>query len=330
MKKKNQKISIIVPVYKAERYLEECIESIINQTYKNIEVILIDDGSPDNSGKICDEFSKKDNRIIVIHSENKGVSIARNTGLKKATGEYITFIDSDDYVSNNYIEFLYNLLAENDAEISIIGNDERYNNTVIKINEKFKKALTAEETIGKILEEKYFTSVCWGKLYKKEVIMKNQIQFDSNLKIGEDFKIMMQILENCNKVVIDTTQNLYHYRLNEDSVTQQEGREEDWIKEIELSKEIMKWIKNKYPRMEIKAIQRYIRVNITFFTKIIKDNRSNIKDEISKFNENIKGYKLKYLFCTFASIKYKIKLLVLCICPNILVKLYRVKSNNKL
>ena len=93
-----KKISIIVPVYQAEKYISKCIESIVNQTYKNLEIILVDDGSTDRSGEICDEYGKKDNRIVVVHNKNKGVSVARNCGLDIATGDYITFVDSDDYI----------------------------------------------------------------------------------------------------------------------------------------------------------------------------------------------------------------------------------------
>lgn len=325
-----KKVSIIIPIYKAEKYLKKCLDSVIEQTYKNIEIILIDDGSPDDSGKICNQYSEIDRRIVTIHSENRGVSNARNTGVKKATGEYITFIDADDYISNNYIEVLQRLLIENKADISIIGNDERYDGSVIKISEKFKGILTSEETIGKILEEKYITSVCWGKMYTKKIIKNSQIQFDSTLKIGEDFKFMMQVLENCSQIAVDTTQNLYHYRLNEDSVTQQINRDNDWIKEIDLSKEIMHWIQYQYPKLEIKAIQRYIRVNITFCIKGIKDKKNNnIKEQLKLFRKNINGYKFKYLFMTSASMKYKIKFLSLLICPHLLSKLYEIKRKDK-
>ena len=105
-------ISIIVPIYNVEKYIKKCIDSIINQTYTNLEIILVDDGSPDNCGKICDKYKEKDDRIKVIHKKNGGLSDARNAGIDIATGEYITFIDSDDYVAENYIEVLYNLCKE--------------------------------------------------------------------------------------------------------------------------------------------------------------------------------------------------------------------------
>ena len=112
-------ISIIIPVYKVEKYLEKCIKSVLSQTYKNLQIILVDDGSPDNCGNICDDYARVDNRIEVIHKANGGLSDARNVGLKAARGEYIGFVDSDDYVSNEMFENLYNTLISNDVDVSI-------------------------------------------------------------------------------------------------------------------------------------------------------------------------------------------------------------------
>ena len=134
--KKNNLISIIVPIYNVEKYLKKCIDSIINQTYKNLEIILVDDGSPDNCGKICDEYAKKDNRIKVIHKENGGVSSARNVGVENATGEYIGFVDSDDYIEKDMYEVLINNLKKENADISIISNYEVYKNKIIENKKK--------------------------------------------------------------------------------------------------------------------------------------------------------------------------------------------------
>ena len=111
-------ITIVIPIYKVEKYLDKCIKSVINQTYKNLEIILVDDGSPDNCPKKCDEYEKKDTRIKVIHKENGGLSDARNAGIDIAKGKYITFIDSDDYVSEDYVEYMYNLLKQNNTKMS--------------------------------------------------------------------------------------------------------------------------------------------------------------------------------------------------------------------
>ena len=110
---KNKMVSIIIPIYNVEKYSDECITSVINQTYKNIEIILVDDGSPDNCGKICDNYALKDKRIKVIHEKNGGLSFARNTGLNIATGEYVYFLDSDDYLTDNAIELLCNHMGVN-------------------------------------------------------------------------------------------------------------------------------------------------------------------------------------------------------------------------
>lgn len=116
---KQQKISLIVPIYNVEKYLQQCIDSILVQTYKNLEIILVDDGSPDSSGKIADENALKDSRIRVVHKENGGVSSARNVGIEIATGEYICFADGDDWLEPNYVEYLLSLAVENDAEASV-------------------------------------------------------------------------------------------------------------------------------------------------------------------------------------------------------------------
>ena len=114
-------ISVIIPIYNVEQYLDRCIDSVKKQTYTNLEIILVDDGSPDNCGKMCDEYAEDDKRIKVIHKENGGLSDARNAGIEIATGEYITFIDSDDYVSLDYVEYMYKLLKDAGAKLSICG-----------------------------------------------------------------------------------------------------------------------------------------------------------------------------------------------------------------
>ena len=129
---KSDLISIIVPVYKVEKYIDECIKSIINQTYTNLEIILIDDGSPDNCGKICDEYAKNDKRIKVIHQKNMGQSVARNVGLEYAKGDYIGFVDSDDYIKNNMFEVLHNNLVSYNADISICNIIKVKNNKLEK------------------------------------------------------------------------------------------------------------------------------------------------------------------------------------------------------
>ena len=161
-----RKISIIVPVYQAEKYISKCIESIINQTYKNLEIILIDDGSMDSSGEICDRYGERDQRIVVVHNPNKGVSAARNCGLDIATGDYITFVDSDDWIHPRYLEFLYNGVCSSQGKISICE--------FVRTNKWEEYPLLKKSSVDFVRTEQYYFEnntnfiVAWGKLYHRD------------------------------------------------------------------------------------------------------------------------------------------------------------------
>lgn len=214
----NPLISVIVPVYRAEKYLPRCINSILNQTYKNFELILVDDGSPDNSGKICDDYALKDNRIKVIHKENGGVSSARNAGIDVANGEYINFIDSDDWVPLDSLEILLNAIVENNADLSVGGYESRelkiVNNSLpyktILLDENF--LVDASEL--KILDSGHFHSSCC-KLFKKQIIKSANINFNLSIKQGEDCLFVREYLLNSKKI-ITLNQNVYYYNLIND------------------------------------------------------------------------------------------------------------------
>lgn len=169
-------ISVIVPVYNVEEYLPTCIESILNQTYKNIEIILVDDGSTDNSGKICDKYAKEDARCIVVHQPNKGVPEARNTGLKHATGEYISFIDGDDYIHPQMLEILYNEIKKDKFDFAMASHHTTSNNniTTTKI-EKIDPLILNRTALMQGLYNKINLSeidfqVVWNKLYKRTLL----------------------------------------------------------------------------------------------------------------------------------------------------------------
>lgn len=132
----NEKISVIVPIYKVEEYLDRCVESIINQTYKNLEIILVDDGSPDNCPKMCDEWAKKDKRIKVVHKKNGGLSDARNAGLDKATGKFVGFVDSDDYIEPAMYETLYNKISKDKSDMAMCNITKVYSDRKVKVHEK--------------------------------------------------------------------------------------------------------------------------------------------------------------------------------------------------
>ncbi len=168
----NSKISVIVPVYNSELYLEECIESVLNQTYDNFELILINDGSSDNSKYICDKYEKKDNRVRVKHICNSGVSVARNIGISISTGDYIVFVDSDDYINPDMLKELYNYINKYNTDMVICDFMYYKNNVFInsEVKEQNIKIYTSEEAQYQLYKDKYLNFiVVWGKIYKRKL-----------------------------------------------------------------------------------------------------------------------------------------------------------------
>lgn len=218
-------VSVIIPVYKVEKYLNRCVDSIINQTYKNIEVILVDDGSPDKCGEICDEYAKNDERIVVIHKENGGVSQARNVGVAACHGEYVSFVDSDDYVSSDYIEHLYKLIVESGAEVAI-GNFRKTTGEELSSDDKTKiqvKTVTGKEACIIMLNTMHFMQFVtpWGKLYKKELFLNNP--FPGGIR-HEDEAILYKIYYSIEKVVY-SNKVIYGYYDNPTGYLNKSGKE---------------------------------------------------------------------------------------------------------
>lgn len=214
-------ISVIVPVYNVESYLEQCVNSIRSQTYKNLEILLVDDGSKDGSATICDEFAKKDERIRVIHKENGGVSSARNIGLDHARGEYIAFVDGDDYIDDT----MYEKLAEKMTEgIDIVfgyyqceypdGTIDCYTDTYDNLLDKpwdIRPMLCSGERVLNGEQIAFINCGCWRSLYRKEIIDTLHLRFDHILKMGEDRIFLVEYLNECNRAGL-IKEPLYHYR----------------------------------------------------------------------------------------------------------------------
>lgn len=209
-------ISIIVPIYNVEKYLNKCIDSIISQTYKNIEIILVDDGSPDNCGKICDEYAKKDNRIKVIHKHNGGLSDARNAGTSVAKGKYLTYIDSDDFVTNDYCEFLYNNIKKTEADISICKHYIMFEDgSKINTGTGKKYLMNKEEAFMRLLYSDDLDVSAWGKLYKREVM--ENIFFPKD-RLYEDSATTYKLIDKCKCIVFESKPK-YIYAVRKNSIT---------------------------------------------------------------------------------------------------------------
>lgn len=290
-------VSVIIPVYKVERYITRCIESVLNQTYKNLEIILIDDGSPDKCGEICDAYAKADGRIQVIHKKNGGLSDARNVGIEAAQGDYITCVDSDDYISIYYVENLYQCLFENGADISVCSHKKVYEEEfTIPVQSKFcNSLLSKEEFFKKMLLEKEVTCSAWGNLVKSTYY--EGVRFPKG-KFYEDLATTYKLYDKAEKIAV-TTEKLYFYYIRSGS-QQNEKFSLNQMDAIEYSKELLEFINQKYPTVSDAAMSKYISncFHVLFFSdnicnycdikkqliKEIKKNRKNviIKKDVSR------------------------------------------------
>ena len=217
----NPLITVIVPCYNVEKYLPKCVDSIINQTYQNLEIILVDDGSPDNCGKVCDDYALKDARIKVIHKPNGGLSDARNVAIDIAKGEWITFVDSDDYVSLNYIETLYSLATSNNCQCSVVQPLSFYDGKIPKVissNDKI-EIMDNNEAISSLFYQTKLDTSAWNKLYHRS-LFSTGIRYPKGF-LFEDNPTTFRLLDKCEKVVV-SQQKLYYYRLREGSIERQD------------------------------------------------------------------------------------------------------------
>ena len=212
-------VSVIIPVYNVEKYLRRCVDSVLAQTYQNIEIILVDDGSPDGCGAICDEYAKKDGRIKVIHKLNGGLSSARNAGLDIAVGNYIVFIDSDDWVDARFVEVLRNALVDNGADMSACLFCRAKDETAVRNFTQKNTEIITEDKFFCALQENSYAGYACNKLFKREIIAKHRLRFDEKIFNGEDFPFALDYLQYAKKVVFEK-QDLYFYFFNQNGIMQ--------------------------------------------------------------------------------------------------------------
>lgn len=290
------KISVIVPVYNVEKELERCVKSICSQTYKNLEIILVDDGSTDNSGKICDELAKKDERIKVIHQKNKGLASARLTGYKKSSGEVVGFVDSDDYIEDSMYEIMISEMDTVNAEIvfcdysSITDNNKNRNTHFSNANKVFNR----NEAL-KFLANDEIKSFMWNKLYKKNIL------YPSDFYVGrlmEDYLCMTDIFQRCTMVAY-IHNAFYKYVRRESSIMGQKKNMFEYWKACNFR---LEWYRNNCPEYSFLALNRVVRVALTCFEN--KNLSIGQKDIIRKFfKQNI----MKILKNTKLNIHKKLK-----------------------
>lgn len=240
------KISVIVPIYNAEKWLKRCLESIVNQTYTNLEILLINDGSTDNSFNICKDFEERDKRIILINKSNEGVSKTRNVGLEKATGKYIKFVDSDDWMEKETCEELIKLIQQEKTDLAICGLNIYKNNNILRTPHLKKKIVEIKKDIKEFeYIYKVFASPC-NKLYKKDKIKQ---QFKTDLDMGEDLLFNLMYLKQINIISI-TEQCLYNVCLDNEKSLNRKFREDKLDTTLKLTEQELNFCKKTYGNLE--------------------------------------------------------------------------------
>lgn len=262
-------VSIIVPIYNVEAELRKCVSSILAQTYKDIEVILVDDGSPDNCGAICDEFASKDNRVVVIHKENGGLVNARKSGLEKSTGRFISYVDGDDWVEEDFIQNLVECQQKNDADIVAagfskdIGNISDEHANVIPAGFYDKQRMIEEVYPRMICAGNFFyfgiCSYVWNKLFKKELLFESQMAVDPRISVGEDTSVVFSVLLKCSSLYISENASYHYYQKAFSMLKSMDSLEKEKEKVSWLNNYLVESLKDAPAEYHLKEqIERYI------------------------------------------------------------------------
>lgn len=320
------KISIIVPVYNVERYLEKCIYSIINQTYTNIEIILVNDGSIDNSLKICNKYKEYDSRIIVIDKPNGGLSDARNVGINRASGDYIMFVDSDDWIDLNIVEKLYNLVCENDACIAQCDFVDVYDDSEISLKSEHKNItmMNSNEVLRNIYKENGIKNiVVWNKIYKKELF--DNIRFPKG-KIHEDEFITYKILDRCSKIV-DTNEVMYYYRKRPGSITNSNFNIKK-LDSIDAIKERVDYFDNKnYRELKLMAQNQLQFILRSFYLEVYKTDIANKQIYLNRILKDVKENYIRFIFNKYIGLKSKIIITIMILNKQLFIVLDKRRDN---
>ena len=313
-------ISVIIPVYNSAEYLSECIKSVISQTYTQLEIILINDGSTDNSGEICDKYASQDKRIIVIHQENGGVSAARNTGLERANGEYIGFIDSDDTVIPEMFEKLLTAINKHNKQIAICGHTRFHMEGSIEKREQreIAEVLDVQNAIEYLLSNKYFEGFLWNKLFCARLI--DKLRFDKDLHFCEDLLFVNQCLLKSNGAVY-VAEALYEYRLRENGLTYSYNSK----RRTELQS-FQRMIDLNRSKKIVEILQfRYLEAAVNLYRMAVLNGDLQYAPYLKK--EALRYWKI-YFFSKTILIKEKIRAILILMFPRVSDRVWRWLKRN--
>ncbi len=295
MERKLMKVSVIIPIFNQEKYLNRCVDSLISQDFDDYEIILVNDGSTDKTPQICDEYAEKYSFIKVIHKVNAGVSAARNSGIDSALGEYIMFVDSDDYVTENYISTMYNHQIENHDKMIVCNmykKKEAQKDFVIAFNEYSKETLTYSKDEYFLLYKAWLSPYSCNKIFSKDLLVSNSVRFDPNYVIGEDVLFTVNYFSLCNGFVVVTAPLYYYCILDEGADSKY--RKDIFYKSVHTFSSRIPLIKKEEDLTEFCDIYLYSFINTLKHT-FDKRNTDSIFKKI-KYNNSILGSK-EFVFC---------------------------------
>ena len=314
-------ISVIVPVYKVEKYLDRCIGSVIAQTYKNLEIIMIDDESPDNCPEMCDEYARRDTRIKVIHKKNGGLSDARNIGLAVATGEYIAFVDSDDWIESDFIEILYNNAEKEHADISIIGYtlvwDDGRTRRFSQDDEYY--TFDTDNAIRELLNQRKFQCMVCQKMYKNYIF--DSVKFPIG-KVYEDVAVGLPTFLRAKKIVVSGKSKYNYYQRNDSIVNSKFDKRKLYF--LECCQFIIAYSDSHNKKYDIEAHSFYLRALMMLILPIYQENKEADKDIYQYLEQEIRTHKHYIWKNPNMELKKKVVLSLICIKfpGKILVKLW--------
>ena len=313
------KISVIVPVYNVEKHLKRCIDSLISQTYSNLEIILVDDGSTDSSPEICDAYADKDTRVKVIHKKNGGLSDACNKGLMAANGDYIAFVDSDDYLHMDMYKILVDEINAKKADMGMCLFERVYDEYIEpKPVERYETDLLSIEDIYKEWHH-VETNVRWNKLFKREIL--KGIEFPYG-KINEDEATKPKIYERLNKIV-KVNEKLYFYQQSNTSITRKEFYPKKMDK-LDAIYENIKWFKdNKLTNYLNEEVKYYWDYFLDYYKKCMFYEGENIKDKLITYKKQFNKMYPLILRCPLLSAKNKLTVTLMRISPRLLYRLVK-------
>ncbi|MBR5553536.1 MAG: glycosyltransferase family 2 protein [Clostridia bacterium] len=318
MTQEQETISVIIPIYKTEDYLRRCLDSVVNQTYKKLEIILVDDGSPDKSGEICDEYAQKDNRIKVIHKENGGVSSARNAALDIACGEYVTFVDSDDYIHPEACAILFNAAKETSSDVVVCGfinvfADKHVKNDYAEIKTLENNAILQEYVMDKIRPE-----AC-AKLIRKSVI--GEIRFDTNFTCGEDLLFNYYIFKRSSKACVLDKCLYYYSRERETAATGNFNL--GCILSYKTTQTILG--ENINGKLYVNCLWRHVRGLFNILNDIIETNDKQLNKYFEEIRTEILKYRKKISSENIFAKRYKYAVILIQFVPWFYRSIYRIK-----